>query len=39
MNQTGPKEVPDWTWVRGKGDPLGVVQEFRIWAYWQIVCA
>ena len=31
MQQIDTEEVQDWTWLGGQGDPLGNVQEIKIW--------
>ena len=39
MQQTITKGVPDSAWLGGKGDPLGIVQDIKIWTYCQLVYA
>ena len=37
MQQTGTKGIGDLTWLGGKGDPLEIVQEIKIWSHYQMV--
>ena len=39
MQQTSIKRVQDKAWLGGKGDPLVIVQEFKIWPYKQTIDA
>ena len=36
MQQASTKEVPDYTRLSGKGDPLGIVQKIQIWPYYKL---
>ena len=33
------KKIKDKAWLGWKGDPLGIVQETKIWTCWQMVYA
>ena len=37
MQQTDPKGIQEYTWMVWKFDPLGIVQETKIWPCWQMV--
>ena len=39
MQQTSTKEVQDYTWLGGKSDLQEIVQEKKIWSYFQMVYA
>ena len=39
MQQTSKKEILDKAWLSGEDDPLGIVQEIKIWPCWQMVYA
>ena len=34
MQQTDRKEIQKQAYLGGKGDPLGIVQEMKIWPYY-----
>ena len=38
-DETGINEIQDKAWLGGKGDPLGIVQEIKIWSCWYMVNA
>ena len=39
MKQTDAKGLQDNAWLGGKDDPLEIVQEIKIWPYYQMVYA
>ena len=39
MQQMGVKEVQVLTWLGWEGDPMGNVQEIKIWPGWYMVYA
>ena len=39
MQQTCTERVLDKTWLGRQGDLLGIVQEFEIWLYEQMIYA
>ena len=39
MLKMSTKREQDWAWLGGKGNPLRIVQEIKIWTYNQMVFA
>ena len=39
MKQAGTKRIQGQAWLMGKCDPLGIVQESKIWSYSWIIYA
>ena len=37
MQQTSAQRIEEETRLNGEGDPLGIIQEIKIWPYYQMV--